>query len=125
MLSTGLYNAYGYSISPRPFFIVCVNSQDKSIWTSSEGDFGSEILERKNSYERVHFETPRRIAREVKFGVERGLAGFQTGHLDLDEFFELCAIDDNTFDSYVSNDGAKLDVLFEKKIKFPLLYTIK
>lgn len=110
----------------KSFNVLCCEYEDTSIWEQSIGDVGSVILRSKTAHMTIVFETTRRIANEVKFGVQRGLAGFMTGDIDMDDIFGLkcCRIAADTFDDFVTNDSVRLNVPFERNVKFPLLNTI-
>lgn len=109
-----LDNTYDKFIRIISYNQVCqeLNSDGGKNWNKSSSVDGSVIVRDNIKNLLILYESRRRIANDVKFGIQRELGGFMTSPIQHDDSLELCEIDDDTFNDY--DDSAKLNVSFEK-----------
>lgn len=124
-----LDNMYETFVRIIPYFEVCQEfySVEETNWEKSGNEGGSIIIHDNIRNLLILYESNRRIANEVRFGMQRELGGFVTSPIQHDDFLGRCDIDADTFNDFQSNDNKfpiKSNISIEKDSKFPMLRTI-
>lgn len=96
--------------------------QHRGNYTKFSSGTGSIIVSKGKTF--FLYENARMIANHVRFGIRKGLAGFNVAYIQLDDYTTNCGIDVDIFDDFNIAKDMKLTVPGFNRTDFPAMRSI-